>query len=316
MNWLILGAVAIDLLVGDPRSIPHPVVLMGSLIDWCEARVRDLAQNQRQLQIGGAVLVVVVVGVSCLATAGLIELAGKIHPYAGIAVHLWLLATTLAIKSLRQHAQAVAKPLSQGDLTMARRQLAMMVGRDTEQLDEREIARGAVETVAENTVDGIISPLFYAFIGGAPLAMAYKAVNTMDSMIGYRDERYLHLGRAAARLDDLVNYLPARCSGLFYLAWAPLTPGGYAGVMRALRQDAPRHPSPNSGIPEAAVAGALGVQLGGVNYYCGVPSLRATMGEEVQALNQRHIQQTLNLTYGVTAMAVVCGLFLRHWLAG
>jgi len=171
MSWLVLGALVIDLIVGDPRSIPHPVVLTGALIRRCEAMVRRVCKGAPGLRIGGVLLVITVCSCAFLTTWAIIWLAGQIHVYLGIAVHLWLLSTTLAVKSLFQHARAVALPLARGDLRTARRQLAMIVGRDTEKLDQREIARGTVETVAENTVDGIISPLFYAFLGGAPLAM-------------------------------------------------------------------------------------------------------------------------------------------------
>lgn len=312
MSILILGAVIIDLVVGDPRNIPHPVILIGKLISWCETVVHKITGKDLGLRILGLLLVLVVCGCTYLATWWLIWLAGRVHIYLAVAVHLWLLSTTLALKGLRQHAQAVADPLARGDVITARQKLALIVGRDTHHLDQREIIRGAVETVAENTVDGIISPLFYAFLGGAPLAMTYKAINTMDSMIGHKNERYRHLGWAAARLDDLVNYLPARLTAIFYLLLAVFTTGGLKNVARAIWYDAPKHPSPNSGIPEAAVAGALGVQLGGVNYYRGKISRRALMGEAKRPLTYHHIQQALDLTYAVTALAVASGVLVTY----
>lgn len=313
MSFYILLALSIDLIIGDPRGIPHPVVLIGKLINQCETWVRRVTSKELGLRIGGVLLVITVCSSSYLITWGLIWLAGKIHSYLGIAVHLWLLSTTLAVKSLYQHAKAVALPLAQGDLPTARMKLSMIVGRDTESLNEREITRATVETVAENTVDGILAPLFYAFIGGAPLAMTYKAINTMDSMIGHKDQRYIFLGWAAARLDDLANYLPARLAGLFYAMLSVFTPGGFKTTVRAMVEDAPKHPSPNSGIPEAAVAGALGVQLGGTNYYRGEVSHRALMGKDIHILTYHHIQQVLNLTYGVTALAVASGVLVGYF---
>ncbi|GAB6180934.1 adenosylcobinamide-phosphate synthase CbiB [Desulfotomaculum defluvii] len=314
MISLILLALLTDIFVGDPRYIPHPVVLMGYLINRCETSVRKFTSGPRGLRLGGILLVVVVVSFVLLGTWGMIKLAEMIHPYLGFVVHLWLLATTLAVKSLGQHALAVAKPLARGDLNEARSKVAMIVGRDTEKLDDRGITRATVETVAENTVDGIISPLFYAFIGGAPLAMAYKAINTMDSMIGHRNEKYLHLGWAAARLDDLANFIPARLAGFCYPWLAVFYPGGFFTTVRVILRDAPKHPSPNSGIPEAAVAGALGIQLGGTNHYGGQISHRSVMGEEKLPLSYSHIPQALNLTYGVTALVVTGGVIFRYIL--
>lgn len=312
MSFLILASLLIDLIVGDPRTIPHPVVLIGKFIARCEQVVRKITNGPFGLRVSGILLVVLVCSSAYLATWAMLWLATWLNVYLGIALHLWLLSTTLAVKSLRLHAQAVAMPLSRGDLATARQRLALIVGRDTERLDQREITRATVETVSENTVDGIVSPLFYAFIGGAPLAMTYKAINTLDSMIGHRDRRYIFLGWAAAKLDDLANYIPARLAGLFYLILSPLTPGGFRGVLQGILQDASGHPSPNSGIPEAAVAGALGVQLGGTNYYRGEVSYRPQMGRELFTLSHHHIQQALAIMYGVTFLAMICGVLIRY----
>lgn len=213
-----------------------------------------------------------VAGVFLLAWLALAGLA-RLHPGLALAAELWLLATTLAIKGLRDAALAVALPLARGDLTEARRALGQVVGRDTEALEEAEITRGAVETVAENSVDGITAPLFFALLGGVPLALAYKAVNTLDSMVGYRSARYADFGYASARLDDLANWLPARLTALA-MCLGGLAVGGARrrGAMAAVVREAPRHPSPNSGWPEAMMARLLGVQLGGTNRYAGVAS--------------------------------------------
>lgn len=307
---LIIAALVLDLLLGDPRSLPHPVVLMGKAITWCEKRIRHFCSSSRSLRWGGALLVLVIVGGTYLLVWGLLRLCFAIHPWVAIGAETWLLYTSLAVKSLHQHAVAVAVPLAQQDLPTARVKVGMIVGRDTDRLDEGEVTRAVVETVAENTIDGIISPLFYAFLGGAPLALAYKAVNTLDSMVGYKEAHYRDLGMVAARFDDLVNWLPARLTGLLMLFLAPFTPGGFSRVLSVMKRDARKHPSPNGGIIEAGVAGALRVQLGGLNYYFGQPSRRATMGDPLEPLQVAHIYRTLALMYGLTFLAVVLGVLL------
>ncbi|MGI6436052.1 MAG: adenosylcobinamide-phosphate synthase CbiB [Syntrophomonadaceae bacterium] len=313
MEWIILAALILDLLVGDPRWLPHPVIGIGLLIRKGEAAVRSLARSPGALKLGGSLMVLLIVAGTYLITWLIITLANLWHPYAGIGVSVVLMSQTLAVNSLYQHAWAVLRPLRQGHLQEARKALGMIVGRDTDNLDESELVRGVVETVSENTVDGITAPLFYGFLGGPPLAMAYKAINTLDSMVGYKNQRYQDLGWAGARLDDLANYIPARLTGLLYLPLAPFTFGGLSGVVQAIRRDAPRHPSPNSGIPEAAVAGALGVQLGGLNYYEGVASQRAVMGLPLRPLESGHIEQSLLIMLVVTAEAILAGLLLSCW---
>lgn len=315
MEWIIATALLLDLLVGDPRGIPHPVVVIGRVIGTLETLVRKWASSPGALKLGGAVLVFLVVAGTYLVTWGIIALAYRLHTYLGIAVSVVIMSQTLAVNSLYRHALAVLRPLKTGNLPLARQALAMIVGRDTENLDESQLVRGVVETVSENTVDGITAPLFYGFLGGPALAMAYKAVNTLDSMVGYKNERYLHLGWAGARLDDIANYIPARLTGLLYLPLAPFTVGGFARVIRTMWRDAPRHPSPNSGIPESAVAGSLGVQLGGLNYYGGRPSQRAVMGEPVNILEKGHIRQSLHLMFLVSLEALLLGMWLSWWLA-
>ena len=209
-GWVAL-AIVIDLIVGDPRALPHPVVILGKAISALEHRWNHGSPQRRRL-LGGCLALVVVLGTLSVAWLGL-ALLSWVHPWLGLAAELWLLATTLAIKGLADAGRAIAAPLRQGDLPGARQALARVVGRDTQALDEAEITRGAVETVAENTVDGITSPLLFALLGGAPLALAYKAINTLDSMVGYRNERYGDFGYASARLDDLAGGAPWRPPG-------------------------------------------------------------------------------------------------------
>jgi adenosylcobinamide-phosphate synthase len=308
MEMIILLAVIIDLILGDPRWMPHPVIGIGKAIRYGEQIIRKLTITPKGLKIGGLFLTIIVVGGTYFLFWGLLYLAFKINIILGTGLSVFWMSQSLAINSLYKHAINVAVPLSKGDLDKARNALAMIVGRDTENLGEAEIARGVIETVAENTVDGITSPLIYGFIGGPPLAMAYKAVNTLDSMIGYMDERYIDLGWAAARLDDIVNYIPARLTGIIYLLIAPFTAGGIKGVWNIIRRDASNHPSPNGGIPESAVAGALEIQLGGVNYYRGVASNRALMGDAKRPLEIKHIYHSLYIMVSVSFLVVGIGM--------
>lgn len=299
---LVALAIVVDLIVGDPRVLPHPVVLIGRGISALERRWnRGSAQRRRAM---GFFLTAVIVLGTFTATWLVLALLTQLHPWLGLAAELWLLATTLAIKGLAEAGNAIAQPLARGDLPTARHALSMVVGRDTDSLDEAEITRGAVETVAENTVDSITSPLLFAVIGGAPLALAYKAINTLDSMVGYRNERYADFGYASAKLDDIANWLPARLTALcLWLAGSGLigrgvTVSNWRGALAATCREAPRHPSPNAGWPEAMVANLLGVQLGGTNMYQGVASLRATLGSGQIPLSVAHIPLTLRLMHG------------------
>lgn len=299
---MVVVAIVIDLIVGDPRSLPHPVVLIGRFISAFERLWNRGSAYQRR--VSGLVLTIIVVGGVWSVSWLILVLLAQLHPGLALIAELWLLSTTLAIKGLDDAARAVIKPLTQGDLAASRTALGMIVGRDTHNLHEAEITRGAVETVAENTVDGITAPLFFALIGGAPLALAYKAVNTLDSMVGYRNQRYADFGFASAKLDDVANWIPARLTGLcLWLAGLLLSISGvlhlrWQGALRGTCRDAPRHPSPNAGWPEAMVARLLGVQLGGTNYYQGVVSQRATLGEPLEVLQVAHITATVRLMHG------------------
>ncbi len=310
MIYLIIAAVILDFMIGDPRNFPHPVVIIGKVISFGEKLIRKIFKGKTGQRIGGIFLVIFVVGGTYLITHIIVSVSYRIHPYISILLQIIILYMTVSIKSLKQHSDAVSKPLKNGDLEQAREKLGMIVGRDTDKLNEKEITRGVVETVAENTVDGIVSPLFYAFIGGAPLALAYKAVNTLDSMVGYKEERFLYLGWASARFDDFANYIPARLAGILFLIPAIFSSQGIKASFQTIIRDAKKHPSPNGGITEAAVAGALGVKLGGTNYYFGKPSYRAEIGNEIVVLNTEHINAVLKLMYSVTFLFIALGLFV------
>lgn len=306
--WVPAAAFAVDAAVGDPRWLPHPVVLMGQAVRWLEPRLR---RTGLPLRGAGVVLAVVMAIGAWVVTWALVRAASLVHPWLGLAVSVWLFGSCLAARSLAEHALAVWRPLVAGDLSEARRKLSWIVGRDTAGLDAAEIARGAVETVAESTCDGVIAPLFWGLVGGAPLAMAYKAANTLDSMVGHKDDRYREFGWASARLDDVMNLVPARLSALL-LALVALS----GRAARTALRDASAHPSPNSGWPEAAMAGALGVRLGGVNYYDGVPEARAHMGEPLRVLTAKDIVRAVRLMYLAAVAAVVIGVYIIYIIRG
>jgi len=294
---LVALAIIIDLLIGDPDWLPHPVVLMGRVITALELRLNRGPSQARRLK--GFLLPLVLVSGAYLLVLGILTALYHLNFWLGLLAEVLLLASALAIKGLKDAALQVAEPLSRGDLVQARTALARIVGRDTQQLDEAEITRGTVETLAENTVDGITAPLFWALIGGAPLALAYKAVNTLDSMVGYRNERYADFGYASAKLDDLANWIPARLTALSLWCSGLLIPGGQTqGAWQGTLRDAPQHPSPNAGWPEAMVAYLLGIQLGGTNYYQGVASERNRMGVAREPLQRVHIHRAIRLMHG------------------
>lgn len=313
---LIGAALLLDLLLGDPRWLPHPVVGIGRVIARLERAWNHGTCADRRRR--GQWLAVLVVGGTWALAWSVLAVLAWVSPWLSVAVELVLLATTLAARGLADAARAVAAPLAQGDMQAARNALSMIVGRDTTGLDESELARGAVETVAENTVDGITAPLFWALLGGAPLALAYKATNTLDSMVGYRSPRLEDFGWASARLDDAANWLPARITALslWLAAWA--IPGSrWRSALASTRREAPRHPSPNAGWPEAMVANLMGVQLGGLNHYAGRPSPRATLGTPHKALSVAHIERAIGYMHGgwlVFLLLAAPLVLMREWL--
>lgn len=310
----VLTAFLLDLLVGDPRWIPHPVVLIGKAIEILERLSRRISQNAVALKITGVLTAAAIVAGSWGLTWLLARWVFNFNYWAGAVLSVWLISTTIAARGLAGAAGEIYILLQSGNLDEARRKVGMIVGRDTGNMESGCVIRASVETVAENIVDGVVAPLFYAFIGGAPLAMAYRAVNTLDSMLGYKNERYINFGMASARLDDIANYIPARLTGLFLLAAVWLFRMDVKGSLGAILRDASGHPSPNSGITEAAVAGALGVRLGGLNYYNGRGSFRAYMGKDLIPLAPGHIKQTVRLMYLSSFIAVLTGVLITYFL--
>lgn len=309
--WVLCAAYLIDRTVGDPRGIPHPVVIMGWFIARLERLIRRLVKEERHLKAAGLLFPLLIVTGSYAAVWLLLWGAAQLSEWLAFALSAWLISTTIAVKGLADAGLRIRRELAAGDLAQARRSLSMVVGRDTEHLDEPEICRGAVETVAENIVDAIVSPLLYAAIGGAPLAMAYRAANTLDSMVGYKNERYLNLGWASARFDDLANYIPARLTALLLVAASWMLRLDWQQSWKIIKRDAHLHPSPNSGLPEAGVAGALGVQLGGRNTYQGVVSDRARLGDPHRPLRAGDIDETVRLMYLVSLLCLIVCVQLR-----
>ena len=320
MNELTMLAVALvlDALAGDPRWLPHPVVAMGKGIAALERLFNRPQASPASLRWRGVVTVNLLVLATGFSSWGVIYLAGLLSPALAWLVGLVMLYYTLAGRSLAQAALSVWRPLAAEDIESARRAIGMFVGRDTQALDEGEIARATVETVAENLADGFVAPLMYALIGGPPLAMVYKVINTMDSMLGYKSPQLLHFGWAAARLDDIANYLPARLAALLLLVAGMLRGINPGPALATWRRDAAKHPSPNGGATEAVMAGLLGVALGGVNFYQGVASSRGVLGQMRHPLSRQTIRQSLViycLAWFVAAI-LACGLiyFTRGWL--
>ncbi|MZQ84705.1 cobalamin biosynthesis protein CobD [Paenibacillus sp. 5J-6] len=295
------AAIVLDWLIGDPRWPTHPVILIGRWIRWMEGLLRKKSYMPMREKLNGVLLTTTTIIISSGSVFILILAARSINEWLGYAVCTWLISTTIAVKGLKDAAYLVYNPLRKGELADARKYTGYIVGRDTESLDEEELTRAVVETVAENIVDAVISPLFYALLGGAPLAMLYRASNTLDSMVGYRNDRYRHFGWASARWDDAMNWIPARLTGLLLILVALLQPGLSAKrAAAAIRRFAHLHPSPNSGIPESAVAGALGIELGGLNIYGGVRSERARLGWPLRPRTQQDIVYAVRMLYGVS----------------
>ena len=307
--YIIPAAVILDWILGDPRWFFHPVVAIGKLIAWLEPHLRRLVRSELS---SGALLLVLTVGSTVAAALLLLRGAYAVSPYMGILVATILSWNCLAARSLHRESELVADALSRGDLDAARKFLSFIVGRDTEKLGEAEIWRGAVETVAENSSDGVIAPLLFLMLGGPVLGLAYKAVNTLDSMVGYKNERYLQFGWASARFDDLVNWLPARLTGALMVLASPVAGLNQKDAWRIMLRDGNNHSSPNSGIPEAAAAGALGVQLGGANRYFGKVVEKPTIGDPLKPLDRRAWQGAVRLMYGAEALLLIfwCGVML------
>ena len=310
LAWLI------DFVIGDPPRWPHPVRWIGHLINVVQRAVRRLCHSDRALRIGGGVMWLLVVGLTYGVAWGVLRLAAWVHPWLGWGVEVWMIFTVLAGRCLARSAEDVARPLRDNNLTESRIKLSWIVGRDTSALQPEQINRAVVETVAENTVDGIIAPLFFLLLGGAPLAMAYKAVNTLDSMVGYKHEKYRAIGMVSARLDDAANFIPARLSWLLISIAAWLCRLDAARAMRIGWRDRYNHSSPNCAWSEAAVAGALGIRLGGPNDYFGQRVEKPWIGDARRDIAIDDISRTIRLMWVASTLALLLFMAVRFWLIG
>ena len=312
----VLGGFGLDLLLADPAWMPHPVVGMGRAIAALEKRLRRLfpATPAGERAAGRVLAAALPLGTFALA-AGALALAYRLHPAAGFALETLWCWQALALRGLADESGKVYAQLAKGDLPAARRAVSRIVGRDTDSLTAAGVTKAAVETVAENFSDGVAAPLFYLLIGGAPLGRAYKAVNTMDSMVGYKNKTYLHFGRAAARLDDAANFLPSRLAALLWIGAAGLAGFDGRGAWRIWRRDRLRHASPNSAQTESACAGALGVQLAGPAWYFGEYYDKPTIGDDTRPVEPADILRADRMLYLAGFLALGLGLGLRFGLA-
>ncbi len=301
-------AYILDLLLGDPQWFPHPVRLIGFLIDKGESQCRKWISKEL---LAGAILTIGLILFSFASTYYILRFISSYSIILARVVEIILLYCCLSTKDLAVECNWVRTALEEGDLELARKKLSWVVGRDTDQLDPKEISRATVETVAENTVDGIVSPLFFAIIGGAPLAMAYKTINTLDSMIGHRNDRYIRFGKLAAYIDTAANWVPARITGFLFPLAAALS--GFSGKksFRTAWKDGANSPVQNSGIPEAAMAGALQVRLGGINFYKGQPSPTPYLGQSERALSPKTIQESIRLMYAASFLFFLAATLAR-----
>ena len=302
----IIGGFILDLIFGDPHWLPHPICLIGNLIGFLERNLRPkLAPNKTALLVGGALMVIIVLVISFVVPMAILLAAAMVSPWLAFALETIMCYQIFATKCLRDESMKVYDALHKQDLADARVKLSWIVGRDTQNLDEEEITKGAVETVAENTADGIIAPMLYMFLGGVPLSFLYKGINTMDSMVGYKNDKFLYFGRCAAKLDDLANLIPARITGLVMIVAAFLLGLDGKNAWKVFWRDRYNHLSPNSAMTESVTAGALNIQLGGDHFYFGKLVHKDTIGDDIRPVCPEDIVKTNNLLYVTAVLCLV-----------
>ena len=310
--WAVLGGFVLDALFGDPAWLPHPVVYMGKAISKLEKFLRPRLPKTPQGELLGGAIVAFCLPVGTFLLTGLVCWgAARLHPLLGLAVQMFWCGQALAARGLVQESTNVYQELKKPDLPGARKAVSRIVGRDTAELTAEGVTKAAVETVAENASDGVIAPLLYMLIGGAPLALTYKAINTMDSMLGYKNEKYLYFGRVPAKLDDVANYLPSRLAALLWVAAAAFTHNDAKGAWKIWRRDRRNHASPNSAQTESACAGALGVQLAGPAYYFGEYYAKPTIGDALRPIEPEDILRANQMMYVASSFALAWGCAFR-----
>ena len=291
-------AYILDLIFGDPQNIIHPVQIIGKIIELLE----KLLLKKRYKVFAGGILTVVTVGITyilCFLISTNID-----KPLVAI-LEIYLMYTVFSVNSLAREGRRVYNILKKGDIEVARKELSYLVSRDTGMMDEKMVIRSTMETISENTVDGIIAPMFYMFLGGLPLAMAYKAVNTLDSMVGYRNEKYIEFGKFSARTDDAANFIPARITGLLIVIASLILRYDYRAAWKIFLRDRKNHSSPNSGHSEAGVAGALGVQFGGVVSYFGKEVRKPAIGDKKKEFELEDIKKNIRIMYTTSLVGII-----------
>jgi len=299
------AAFLLDIILGDPLFLPHPIRWMGKAIELLEPAFR---KNSKNLSVSGTFFALFLISSAWAITFIIVVIVGKLHPVLGIVIEIVLIYWCISVRSLKQSAMEVGRSLMDNRIDEAKAKVSLIVGRDVEKLTERGIVKATIETVAENLVDGVISPLFFAVIGGAPLAIAYKMVNTLDSMVGYKNEKYIHFGKAAARIDDISNYIPARLSVPIISLAAQILSRKGLNAFKTATLEGKNHSSPNAGFPEASFAGAMGVKLGGPNYYHGRLVHKPYIGKLFGEADIKHIKKACDLMMlsSVIWLAILC----------
>ena len=308
---LVLGFI-LDLIIGDPHGLYHPIRLVGNLIALLEKRMNRKTDSSNRQMVMGWLMALIVITLSSGIPLLLLLLAYRIHPVCRLILETIMCWQLLATKSLKDESMKVYRKLKKHDLQGSRHAVSMIVGRDTEILDETGVTKAAVETVAENTSDGVIAPMFYMAIGGAFLGWMYKSVNTMDSMVAYKNERYLYFGRIPAYLDDIANYIPARLAGLLMVLASFLVRLDGAHAFAIFKRDRYNHASPNSAQTEAVMAGALNVQLAGDAWYFGELHKKKTIGDDIRPVEAEDIVRANKLLYGTAVVSLVIFTLMKY----
>jgi len=310
--FLLVFSYLADLVFGDPERFFHPVRAIGKLINILETKLRK--NNSRKTeQIKGVILTLLVVGVTVIFTYLLIESFKKLNPFVGALAWVYIGYTTISVRDLNTKAKDISRELKNNSIVEARRKLSKIVGRDTQDLDQERIITATIESIAENTNDGIVAPLFYLALGGPVLAMAYKAINTLDSMVGYKDDKYLNFGWFSAKLDDLANFIPARICGFLISVSSSIVLRRFKDSFKMMLRDGRKHLSPNSGVSQAAMAGALGIRLGGISVYRAQIIEKPYIGEEKNLIALHHINEALLLSLITSFLMLSIGVFLK-WI--
>ncbi|WP_252233615.1 adenosylcobinamide-phosphate synthase CbiB [Clostridium sp. ZS1] len=298
----------LDLIIGDPENPIHPVRIIGSFASKLEKLTRKLFK--KCLKIGGLLTWLIVISITFLINFFILKIVSDFNKYLGIFLGGVVIYFCISAKGLVTEGYKVISLVRKDDIKAARKQLSFIVGRDTENLDKQDIIRAVIETIAENMSDGIIAPIFYAGLGGAPLAMAYKAVNTLDSMFGYKNDKYMEFGYFSAKLDDVFNYIPARITGILIILSAMILGYDFKRSLKIYKRDRYNHSSPNSAHPEAAMAGILGIQLGGANYYFGKLVKKQTIGDSIKEAEILDVDKTSKVLYCSTILSYILSMIL------